>query len=82
MQCSLRKPSFILEFHPLAHITRCKPALSIRHSCVHKKEKKQSDHNQDHPHDRPNNQTGHISKGVGSMIGYYEYLKGYAQDYR
>jgi hypothetical protein len=47
-------------------------ALSIRHSRMHKKEQQQSDHNQDHPHNRPNNQTGHISKGVGSMIGYYE----------
>jgi hypothetical protein len=57
-------------------------ALSIRHSRVHKKEQHQSDHNQDHPHNRPNNQTGHISKGVGSMIGYYEYLGAYAQDNR
>jgi hypothetical protein len=58
------------------------PALSIGYSCVHKKEQQQSDHNQDHPHVRPNNQTGHIGKGVGSMIAYYEYLRGYAQDYR
>jgi len=58
------------------------PALSIRHSRVHKKEQQQSDDNQDHPHNRPNNQTGHISKGVGSMIAYYEYLRGYAQDNR
>jgi hypothetical protein len=58
------------------------PVLSIRHSRVHKKEQQQSDHNQDHPHNRPNNQTGHISKGVGSMIGYCQYLKAYAQDYR
>jgi hypothetical protein len=58
------------------------PALSIGHSRVHKKEQQQSDRNQDHPHNRPNNQTGHIGKGVGSMIAYYEYLSGYAQDYR
>jgi hypothetical protein len=58
----------------LRHLGRNPPRLAtlpIRHSGVHKKEQKQSDHNQDHPHNRPNNQTGHISKRVGSMIGYY-----------
>jgi hypothetical protein len=57
-------------------------ALSIRHSRIHKKEQQQSDHNQDHPHNGPNNQTGHISKGVSSMIGYYEYFRAYAQNNR
>jgi hypothetical protein len=57
-------------------------ALSIGHSRVHKKTQQQSDHNQDHPHNRSNNQTGHIGKGVGAMIAYYEYLSGYPQDYR
>ena len=56
--------------------------LSIGHSDIHKQNQQQSDHNQDHPHNRPNNQTGHVSKGVGSMIAYYEYLSGYSQDYR
>jgi hypothetical protein len=48
------------------------PTLSIGHSRIHNKEQQQSDHNQDHPHNRPNNQTGDISKGVGSIIAYYE----------
>jgi hypothetical protein len=47
-----------------------------------KKNSSKSDHNQDHPHNRSNNQTGHIRKGVGSMIAYYEHLRAYAQDYR
>jgi hypothetical protein len=59
-----------------------RPALSIGHSRVHKKNQQQSNHNQDHPHNRPNNQTGHISKGVGSMTAYYGYLGGYPKDYR
>jgi hypothetical protein len=59
-----------------------RPALSIGHSDVHKKNQQQSDHNQDHPHNRPNNQTGHISKGVGAVNAYYGYLSGYPQDYR
>jgi hypothetical protein len=67
-----------------AELSRLPPwsPLSIGHSRVHKKEQQQSDHNQDNPHNRPNNQTGDISKGVSSMIAYYEYLRGYAQDYR
>jgi hypothetical protein len=56
--------------------------LSTGRSCIHKKEQQQGDQNQDHPDNRPNNQTGHISKRVGSMIAYYEQLSGDAQDYR